>query len=367
MRIVVWAGMPVLAHMGMRVHYLLPAALGKLGHEVFYCPSSWETDIPNVPDYMKNEVVPYIKVVSPSDFYDLFPADILIYIFTTPLKDENVERKLLSFLPNLREMTTFVVYYCLDLWEGWTRNFPVHQWESEIVRNSTHVFAVSPQLCVHLSRKYQREVFLLPNATPPWFKPLPPPKEHRHKIAFVVGWSYHRNLNEFFTLAKEFPDWDFYWIGGASGDGGTIGHSPLGNAFLLSDKLPHEVSSVARTSMVGIVPGNRTWFSYFNDPAKWYIYHGCGLPVVSTYIPQYTYTHFYPFTFVGRNLKEGFRKFLSELPSINYPVPFSPVHTYEHRARTFLEVLKGESKGYGRSLPTYSSWREVYNEGQEGT
>lgn len=363
MKIVVWSGMPVLAHMGMRVHYLLPATLGKLGHEVYYCPGTWGTGIPSVPDYIKNEVLPYLKVVSPDEFYDIFPADVFIYAFTIPFKEEEVERKLLERLPFLKNMVSCLVYYCLDYWEGWIRNFPVEEWESKIIEHSTHIFAVSPQLCLYLSRRYKREVFLLPNAIPPWFKPLHMEKERRQEIALIVGSAYLRKVDEVFALAKSFPSWDFYWVAGFDQSKGLIGHSPLGNLFLLKEKFPHEVSAIARVSLVGLVPAGRNWCSYFGDPTKWYIYHGCGLPVVSRGVLHHANTSFYPFTFVCKNLKIGFEKFLSSLSDINYPITPLPIHTYEHRASTLIKILSGEEQmGYGKSDLNTASWSEVWYE-----
>lgn len=352
--------MPVLYHKGMRIHYLLPAALGRLGHEVYYCPSGWGTWVADVPHYIRDNVLPYIKIVAPENFYDLFPVDVFIYIFTLPLSNEELERKLLSSLPELKEKSKYVVYFCLDYWKGWLWNFPAYEWEDEIVRNCTHVFAVSPQLCVHLSRRHQREVFLLPNAAPVWFSHTTYPKEKRHKIALILGMTYLRDLNNFMKVATEWSDWDFYWIGAGNPAQGIVGHSPRGNVFLLMDKDPHQIYAVAQSARVAIIPGGRNWFSYYCDPAKWYIYHRLGLPVISIRIPHHRYTPFYPHTIVCDNLDEGMKLFMETYDNLTYPIPFLSFHTYEHRASTFLEVLEGKGDGYGKALPSHRRWEEVF-------
>lgn len=350
MKIVVWSGIPLFAHSGCRIHYLLPAALGELGHEVYYCCQDGKDD--SFPPDLQSKILPYLKHIYPKDFHDCLPADVLLYVDTIP---ETITLKKPPETPpswnEVRKKVDAFVYMSLDYWEGWAKTCMGLQFnksaiqakESEIVSASTHVTGVSPQLCRYLAAKYRRAVYWLPNAAPPFFRPVGGSSKERDKVALIIGTPWYRDWVGIKQLAKQHIDWDFFWVGGLHSFW-VLGTSPAGNCFFLYNRNPDRVMQLASISLVGIIPQTRTWFNYFGDPSKWYIYHACGLPIVVSYPIHYTeYPNFYLNTYADIDLGAAFNRFLADLPNIKYPLPFSDKHTYRHRAQALLDILDGKN------------------------
>lgn len=349
MTIAVWSGIPILGHQGCRIHYLLPAALGKLGHKVFYYPEKPDP----FPEYLAWDILPHLQPVTLEGFMDCLPVDVFLYIDSTP-SVYVIRGKTVPNWEEIRKKVSAFVYVCVDYWEGWLRNVMslnvVSDEEAKIVDLSTHITAISPQLCVHLAKRYGKPVFWLPNAAPPFFQPCGGNKASRDKIALIVGAPWYRNWEGMKRLASLFPDWDFFWVGGLLPPQ-FLGSLPSGNFFMLEEKPPQSVMQIATFSLVGIVPTVGNWFNYFSDPLKWYIYHACGLPVVSVGVQHHMkYPKFYPNTWAGTDLVSTFKEFLQSLPDLEYPLNPLPVHTYEHRAKALLDALEGKIT-YGRAEP----------------
>lgn len=365
MKVLVWSGMPLFRHKGCRIHYLLPAALGELGHEVYF--SAHPLKVSDFPERLQGQIASHLHLIPPTEIADCLPVDTFLYIDTTPegVNFYTQDKCPLPHWEELREQVGNFVYICLDYWEDWLledlrkRNRSVkevEEAEKRIVSLSTHITAVSPQLCIHLARKYGREVHWLPNAAPPFFSVCKTPKRDRKQIALIIGGAWYRDLEGVKKLAREHQDWDFFWIGGLKYPF-TQGFSPAGNLFLLQDRDPDAILTVASKALVGIIPNRRSWFNYFSDPLKWYIYHVCGLPVVSVKVFHHSqFSDLYPNTWAGDDLERTFRAFLKDLPSLTYPQPVVGFHTYQHRAKALLGILEGKVI-YGKATPEGSFHR----------
>jgi len=357
-KILCWSGFPPLFNLGFRVHTNLPAALARQGHEVIL--SSWSLGNEDL-DYVRRDVLSFVRFVDVSEILDVLPIDVFIYIDQCPPPkwSRDMREKFPSLLKEIRKKTSVFVYYCLDHWEGffscsgepYEDDLQLYRSGAEriLVSLSDFVFAVSPQLCVHLQRKYDLErVYWVPNGVERrWYYPH---REYggtpRRKVALMLGFP-HGDLKEISDLVRKFPDWDFYGIGQLS-KWKVIGHSPMGNWIALRERRPETLRRIAPCMSLGIVPPVRKWFEYFGDTNKWYLYHALELPVIVLSQKHFLqFPSFYPFTVTGRGLIDAFNNYLKERDKLLSGVKFCEWHSYDHRAQSVEEILTGRSVPYG--------------------
>lgn len=354
MKILVWTvGDAGVDRRAMTIDLLFPKALKEMGHEVIIFPFHF-TGRAQTEEPLRSDLADIVSYPL-SELESFLPTDIFIFA-AAPHNFFTVKnaKQFIPLLEKIRERTEVFVYYALDLWEAWRADLKKEtlQVETYLCDLATHFMAVSPQLCIHLSKRYRKVFYWLPNAMRLiWFRGGVPPQE-RTNIAIAVGGMHpYFDVKSIKELATQYKDWLFYVIGyiPAGKEEGAKSHSSAGNYFVLPVKIGQRLFSFSLFTRAGIISGKRSIFNYFGDTTKWYFYHALGLPVVEG-LPQphhELFPNFYPRTYTGYSLAEAFKKYL-ERDDGAY-IPPMEIHDWSHRARAFLSILDSkENYGYAK-------------------
>lgn len=352
LEIMVWSGIGYnLWHGAMRVHTLLPLSLLELGHKV-YTFVTYTANSDNLPseikeDFAKLPMEPLMNIL------DAPAADVAIFIDTPHIfcREWLKSQPKLDWIDTVRGKTNFFVYYCLDYWEGcYGVNELMLAAEAKLIECSTHVLAVSPQLCTYLSKRYNTKVYWLPNAARFKWLTCSPQHLNRKNIAVFTGTAYtHTDLDALYKVALEHKDWIFLCFGTEPAKEQILSHTPAGNLFFLEAAYGSKLVYVLHQAKVGLFPARRNPFSYFGDTTKWYTYHAAGLAIVEA-PPQphhIEFPRFYPNTFTGYTLEEAFEKYLEAEAKGGITPQVLEIHDYSYRAKALVQILTEGYSPYG--------------------
>lgn len=267
-----------------------------------------------------------------------------------------------QLLPTMPSNGMKHVYIALDYWEGWVGR-KIETYEEAIVTKSELVFAVSPQLCEYLSKRYGRRVFWLPNAVEMEEIKLSSHKGGRKVITISSLYSV-RSPEDFLKAALRYKEMEFFWVG--------VRHSPTDISYFNPREIPpnlhflgeignDELGDIFSEGDIAVVQAGRYPFSYFADPTKWYLYHAAKFKIISLNTPHHArFPQFYPNTICGTSLVETLGKALED---DTIPPDPMPIHDWSHRAFAFERaIINGEAiYGYAEDGKFYTAKELVTN------
>lgn len=359
-----------------RIHVYLPFLVAKMrpDWEVhgFYYPSNEEVTVLEE-EYgapVKNYHIHFYK---PEDTTPLSIDGMDAIVLWGALPENSIPyNTILRDIEEIRKKCKYLIYYALDNWEGWWNakwketpigNFKIGELEGKIAHLSDFVFAVSPQLCVHISKRYglERPVHWLPNAANTRRYALPKPN-HDKQVCLYLGTLFWARGNgdwdaKLRAAALAYPQVMFYIIGSFAWDNSNMPvrtvQSYHKNLFYIVNKGWYpQVRKICENSTFCLILQGRNPFSYYADPTKWYVYHAMGRPILSLNTPHHAkFPSVYPNTIVHHDLIEGIGKMLDYLERRgNTSAPVNPNHDWQHRAQSFLRILEGSEMEYGRAV-----------------
>jgi GT2 family glycosyltransferase/glycosyltransferase involved in cell wall biosynthesis len=184
-----------------------------------------------------------------------------------------------------------IIYDCMDEHEGFsTNNQAMLSDESEIAREASSVTVSSKYLMDKMSR-YNRNCFLIRNATDfNHFSYLPQNDLLKKVRKPIIG--YYDAISDWFDIdlivyaASERKDWNFVIIGGNDSGIDLSLLEKLPNVKLLGEKSYSELPKYLYWFDVCIIPFKLTKLTEATNPVKLYEYLSSGKPVVSTKLPE---------------------------------------------------------------------------------
>jgi tetratricopeptide (TPR) repeat protein len=256
----------------------------------------------------------------------------------------------------LREKGFEIAYWCLDHWQGFSATSPIvmARREQAIVRRADHLLATSGWLaekmrrfshgrpCGKVSNGFSNASFQTPAVQPDW------PADLVQGEKTIIYWG---NLTtgwvdwEFFhDVAAAHPDWAFNLIGPYEKDSPRIQHVfPLKNVHFLGAKPATTLQPYGLHADLGIIHFKVNELTEAVNPVKAYEYLACGLPIVSTPMPELDE---FPYTRQVRTAEE-FTAAAEEL--FHTPMDRARIDAFladaswEGRARQFVAALSQSS------------------------
>jgi len=364
MQFVFFTDIPLNVRFGNFIYARLPAALGALGHNVKILVA-----------HQNFEALPFAQLPSNVEVYDVTTVDEnsphiegdFLCLFTSPyfVHYPMVAERVVGLLQNdaFRKRFKKIVYWSADYWPDWIYNPQFVEVEGFLLSISHIRLANSPQNCVRLQKAYSVDVVgWLPNAacqewlvSGAWQEGVEMQDLlsylNRYNVLIVTSYHHREDAAKVFTLATKFKNLNFILVGKSahldchcppSGAAGS-------NVLCVGAQPNHVVKVLLQSALFCVVPSRRSWFAYYSDPTKWYLYHAGGVPILSMNVPHHkNYPQFYPYTLVAFDLEEGILQMLNALESAKLPLRYTPssVHDFIHRAQVFIDILHGDI-GYG--------------------
>ena len=250
-----------------------------------------------------------------------------------------------------------VIYECVDDhsdpdYSYWNKSKDV-LWEQELMDMADAIITTSTALYLQrVSIEGRKNVYLSRNAVNDSdfiYEAAPIPDELLHipepRIVYSGIISDWFDTELFYEVVKSNPDKSFIIIGY---DKGGIMKEKLPNLYLLGTKKHSELNNYLRNMQVGIIPFKDKSDIIINcDPIKQYEYIACGLPVVTTYMPESAIDK--PYT-VCANTKDEFNKAIdaciktrTDIEAVNM---FMAQNSWNGRAALLCRIMDGRAEKY---------------------
>ncbi len=361
MQFVFFVDIPLTVRFGNFIFTRLPAALGTLGYKVrvFALLNSHETA-----DFV--QLPPNVEVYDITTVDKNHPAAEGDYLclFVSPYFAGASQLKELLQDQAFRQRFKKIVYWSADCWVDWVYRPDVVEVEGFLLSISHIRLANSPQNCVRLHKAYSIDrVGWIPNAASQerWLSAVEWGEiriddclsyQDRYNVLIVSSFHHRKDAKRVYDLATKFRSLRFIVVGKSAREDSNFpppSGAAGGNVLWVGPQPNFVVKKLLQSALFCVVPSLRSWFAYYSDPTKWYLYHSGGVPILSMNVPHHRrYPQFYPYTLVAFDWEEGIKKMLDALESSKLPLRYKPsqVHDYIHRAKVFLEVLEGDI-GYG--------------------
>jgi glycosyltransferase involved in cell wall biosynthesis len=183
------------------------------------------------------------------------------------------------------------VYYCVDDFVHWpgVRSDLVSQMEDKLLVESDIVFGTSQYLCDVKKRERVNPIFL-PHGVDVGHFSIANPDRHKlsdipsPRIGFFGAISEWVDLELVAYIAQSRPDWSIVMIGGHDTDVSQL--QAHRNIFLLGSVPYGVLPEYAAGFDVGIIPFLVNDLTQSVNPIKLLEYLACGLPIVSTDMPE---------------------------------------------------------------------------------
>jgi glycosyltransferase involved in cell wall biosynthesis len=199
----------------------------------------------------------------------------------------------ITTLPNAADYVgdlgeSFSVYYCVDDFTHWpgVDGQLVTEMEEALLQKVDLVCASSEELCRKKSRLGNKLALLAHGVDFDHFQVEPVKKrsENRPVVGFFGALSSWLDFGLLEQLARMRPDLDFVFIGPADTDISSL--EKFDNVRLAGRIHYHELPEAAADFDVAIIPFSITEMTRSVNPLKLMEYLACGLPVVSTPLPE---------------------------------------------------------------------------------
>ncbi len=206
---------------------------------------------------------------------------------------------LLTTLPNAADYIgafkeVMGIYYCVDdftEWPGVNKNL-ITLMEEKLLNDCDLILASAEELCVKKERKGKRPVFLphgvdfehfnsglRERAKPEYMMKIPKPI-----VGFFGAVSPWLNFDLIMDVAARRSDWSFVFIGPIDADISKL--NKLENLYFIGKVSYEDLPSYAGAFDVAIIPFLVNSLTRSVNPLKLLEYLACGLPVVSTDLPE---------------------------------------------------------------------------------
>lgn len=200
---------------------------------------------------------------------------------------------LVGLMEVFRESGYQTAYWCIDDWDHMRWPKVAAGTERALIRQVDYLFATSQVLAQKVSGIAERPCavirngFSLSNFSSDGEKPLMPTDMRRGESKTFVYWG---NLTADWidwpllkTLAERHPDWSFNMIGELLGRTDLL-QAP--NIHYLGAKTVGELASYGRNADIGFIHFKDSDLIRAVNPVKGYEYLACGLPIISTPMPE---------------------------------------------------------------------------------
>lgn len=186
-----------------------------------------------------------------------------------------------------------VIYYCVDdftKWPGVNQEL-VAEMEEQLLGKADSVCASADELCVKKTRGGVRPLLLphgvdfdhFASAALPRHPDLPPGLS-RPVIGFFGAISPWLDFDLIIDLARSRPEWSFVFIGPADVDVSRL--AALSNIHLVGKVSYRELPAYAASFDAALIPFQVNDLTISVNPLKLMEYLACGLPVISTRLPE---------------------------------------------------------------------------------
>jgi glycosyltransferase involved in cell wall biosynthesis len=341
----------------------LTQAFQAMGHRVIYYHQFMTVEARDLPGvavtqdlFMMNTdpVPPYYKerLNQTLDEFTQSPEGQRIALFTM------ISPALNSYIPLLRKAGYKIAYWCLDDWEamGWPK-VPANT-EVRMIEAADYLMAVSKPLVAMMEKHAQgKPVYYIPNGfnrkcfpNQIGKPPMPEDLVTSQELTFI----YWGNLVESWldwalltAVALAHPNWSFNLIGKIDNTNlENTNHAEnvrpaLPNVHYLGEKRVEELYPYGCHSDIAMIHFKNNPLTQAVSPIKSFEYLACGLPVISSPMPELDSS---PNTFQVRTPQE-FEEAVEQIRQqdlIRKPVDeaYLSKTSWEHRAKTFLEIMR---------------------------
>ncbi|WP_392486350.1 CDP-glycerol glycerophosphotransferase family protein [Haloimpatiens sp. FM7315] len=351
-----------------RMHHIAKA-LVKLGNEVLYVSSSIEYNLKNA--YDTNTIIKYInenvkvvdgvKIYQPlnvsytneNTYYSYF--DLVQYLLDKSKNDVEIIPYLPSQVNVIKALKGDfkVIYECVDdntdLQYAFWGNKNNVVWEQELMDVSEAITTTATSLYLQrTSIEKRKNVYMSRNAVneadfivkdekiPEDLKNIPEPR-----IVYtgaIFDW-FDKEL--FYDVVKSNPDKSFVIIGFGEDE---ILNEKCNNVYMIGPKKHSELKNYLRNCQIGIIPFRDNLDLIVNcDPIKQYEYIACGLPVITTCMPESAMNKKYTFL---ANTKENFNKAIEKCLNLKVDLQeikdFIAENSWNARAALICNIADGK-------------------------
>lgn len=258
-----------------------------------------------------------------------------------------------SYIPLLRKAGYKIAYWCLDDWEamGWP-DVPVDT-EVKMIEAADYLMAVSKPLVAMMEKHAQgKPVYYIPNGFnrqnfPNQIDKPPMPEDlvKGQELTFI----YWGNLVESWldwelltAVAQGHPNWSFNLIGAVKEKNNSDkNRTLLPNVHYLGEKRVEDLYPYGCHSDIAFIHFKNNQLIQAVSPIKSFEYLACGLPVISSPMPELDMT---PNTFqvqTPQEFEEAVEHILQQgLLTKKVDEGYLSKTSWEHRAKTFLEITR---------------------------
>jgi len=303
------------------------------------------------------------------DLWDMLEGDVLILgLNVSHIGDGFAD--FFARLKDVRRKFSKVFYLAYDSWEGWASLWGREKdmrlaWEREalLAELADAFLAVSPQLCVWLSRRYdlKQKVFWMPNAYAQVLaEGVGAPNFRKPFVALLLTCINRLKIfdDALRAAAAAFPQVTFIVLTGSY----FFHHLKLqssyyGNLYYIEERGSWTFNQLRQRATFFIVfpHAGLNVFSYMADPTKWYVYHAHRRPIVSVGTPHHArMPEVYPYTVCHYNLKEAVGEMLRKIEEGEFgDLKVKPTHDWRHRAQVLAAIIE-------------ERWDDVYGFAEKG-
>lgn len=351
-----------------RMHHI-SKALFKFGNEVKYISPTIETDVTSEKTSI-NTVVNYIveqkRIIDGVEVYQPIRAiydgralcDGYMHIIQRCINESKNEVVLVAYMPYQVEFIKRlngnfkVIYECVDehsdlKYAFWGNRKDV-LWEQQLMNISDAITTTAISLYLQrVSIEERKNVFLSRNAVnesdflisgkeiPEDLKNIPEPR-----IVYTGAVYDWFNKELFYDVVKSNPDKSFVVIGFGNEE---ILKEKCSNLYFLGAKKHSDLKNYLSNCQIGIIPFRDDVDLIVNcDPIKQYEYISCGLPVITTYMPEAIINK--PYTYIAKNMVD-FNNLINYCLDLdidkNKVQNFIIENSWDERARILCEISNG--------------------------
>ncbi len=358
-----------------RMHHIA-RSLARFQHEVIYITPAAAMNLSNYnvdkADLMRNSMV-NMKLVENVKIYTPIKVTYnqkeiaenyseLVQYFIDEPNAANEEKVVVTYMPyqvsTIKKLKGgfFHIYECVDDhsdldYAFWGSKNDV-AWEQELMDRADGITTTATSLFLQRrSIEKRKNVYLSRNAVnetdfnyfdneelPEDLKNIPEPR-----IVYIGAIYEWFDIDLFYEVVKSNPDKSFVIIGFGKDE---IFNKELSNLYLLGHKKHGDLKKYLKFMDIGIIPFKSNLDIIVNcDPIKHYEYLACGLPVITTFMPESGFEKIYTFL---ANTKESFNEAIDKCLKLKIERKkisnFLAINSWNARAALLCRIANKEIK-----------------------